>query len=144
MNKLLLSKNGRNHIKVMILKNCIETPTDEAEQINLSHKLFDELQHSEEAIKHSYYCNRKTGILTAIYELNNLIYLVNCFRTFTRGFYVCTLYIMPKDNLEDAKAIEKFFKANIAQIAEDYKNQIIEGKDAYEEFINKGAETADA
>ena len=140
MNKLLLSKNGRNHIKVMILKDCIETPTDEAEQVRLSHKLFDELQHSEEAIKHSYYCNRKTGILTAIYELNNLIYLVNCFRTFERGFYVCTLYVMPKENLNDAKAIEKFFKANIAQIAADYKNQIIEGKEAYEEFVNGEAD----
>ena len=136
MNKLLLSKNGRNHIRIVPLKDCVETPEDGAERIRWCEEVFTKLQNSDEAIRHSYYCNRKTGILTGVWELDGKIYLDYCFRTADKGIYVTTVYIYPGDGLNDALSIEKFLRINLSDIGQDYKMQILEGKEAWDETYN--------
>lgn len=135
MNKLLLSKNGRNHIVIYPLKNILELPADNGERIIFCEKLFNNLQNDESAIRHFYYCNRKRGILAAVYELDNKIYLDYCIHTADKGFYKIIIYVLPLESKEDALSIAKFWSKNLNQIGEDYKNQIIEGKDAFEDFI---------
>jgi hypothetical protein len=131
MNKLLISKNGRNHIRVMPMKDCMVIPKDEKEKIEFCEKVFNDLQNSDAAVRHSYYCNRKRGILTGVWELDNKIYLNYCFRTADKGIYIDTLYVFPKDYRNDALAIEKFFRQNIHSIGEDYRKQIEEGKEEW-------------
>lgn len=137
MNKLLLNKNGRNHIRIFPLKNIIELPEDAAERIKLCQSIFNELQQSDNAIKHAYYRHTKKGYQVSVWELDNKIYLVNCIRDLDYN-YVTTIYI--SDNLNDMLGISKFLISNIDGIMNDYKNQIIEGKNAYEDFVKKGGE----
>ena len=135
MNKILLSKNGRNHIRIFPLKGIIEIP--EENQSKFCEDLFLELQNDESAIRHYYYRNVKLGHQITVYESKNKIYLTNCMRDLDYN-YVTTIYI--SDNLNDMLGIAKFLRQNMKQIADDYKNQIIEGKDAFEDFVKEGAE----
>lgn len=128
LNKLLLSKNGRNHIRIMPIKDIVKVPEDEGEKIEFCEKLFKDLQTNDQVIRHSYYCNRKKGVLTGVWELDNKIYLDHCFHTADKGIYVATIYIFPKDMLNDVLAIEKFFRNNLSQIGSDYKEQIEDGR----------------
>lgn len=137
MNKILLSKNGRNHIRIFPLKGIIELPEDGAEKIKLCQKIFVELQQSDEAIKHAYYRHTKKGYQVSVWELNKKIYLVNCIRDMDYN-YVTTIYI--SDNLNDMLGIANFLKDNIEEIMRDYKNQIIEGQEAYQEYIENQRE----
>jgi len=139
MNKILLNKNGRNHIRIFPLNNIIELPEDGAERIRLCEKIFTELQNSDNATRNYYYRNVKTGHQVSVWSLNDKTYLVNCIRDLDYN-YVTTIYI--SSNLNDMLGIAKFLRANMKQITEDYKKQIIEGKDAFEEFLKK--EKADA
>ena len=137
MNKLLLSKNGRNHIVIYPLKNCMELPENNAERILFCEKVFNNLQDDSGAVRHYYYCNRKRGILTAVYELDNKIYLDYCIHTADKGFYKVIIYVLPLDGLNDALAISKFWSKNLSDIGNDYKEQVEEGYDAYHEFLSK-------
>lgn len=130
MNKILLNKNGRNHIRIMPLKGIIELPTENTSKF--CEQLFLDLQNDDNAKRHYYYRNVKLGHQVTVYESDNKIYLTNCMRDLDYN-YVTTVYI--SDNLNDMLNIAKFLRANMKQIAEDYKNQIIEGKDAFEDFI---------
>lgn len=132
MNKLLLNKNGRNHIRIMPLKNISELPEDGAERIKLCESVFMKLQNDDNAKRHYYYRNVKIGHQVTVYELDNKIYLTNCMRDPDYN-YVTTIYI--SDNLSDMINIAKFLRVNMKQIAEDYKSQILEGKEAFEDFI---------
>ncbi len=136
MNKLLLNKNGRNHIRVYPLNDTIEFPEDKAEKINLCEKLFNDLQHDESAIRHYYYRNVKTGIQVTVFESNNKIYLTNCFRV-PEHTYVTTIYINKLDSLEDCINIAKFLSKNMNTIGNDYKQQIIDGQEAYDDYVKE-------
>ena len=132
MNKLLLNKNGRNHIRIFPLKNIIKLPEDGAERIHLCEEIFTELQNSDDAVRHYYYRNVKIGHQLTVYELNNKIYLTNCMRDPDYN-YITTIYI--SNNLDDMINIAKFLRVNMKQIADDYKQQIIDGKEAFEDFV---------
>jgi len=138
MNKLLLSKNGRNHIRIMPVQNSMEIAETDAGRIEQCKEIFDKLQKSDSAIRHSYYCNRKKGLLTGVWELDGKIYLDYCFHTADKGIYVTTIYVWPQDGLGDALSIEKFLRQNLLSIGEDYKQQVIEGKEAWEEAHDPG------
>lgn len=142
MNKLLLSKNGRNHIKVFICQNCEAVPEDDAEKIRFSESIFNELQKSDDAIRHSYYCNRKKGILTAVYELRDKLYLDYCFRTAEKGFYITILYVYPnnQESFNDLLAIEKFLRSNISELGESYKAQVLESEEGFKKFLKDNAD----
>ena len=130
MNKILLNKNGRNHIRIMPLNGIIELPTENTS--TFCEELFNKLQNDDSAVRHYYYRNVKLGHQVTVYESDNKIYLTNCMRDPDYN-YVTTIYI--SDNLNDMINIAKFLRANMKQIAEDYKSQIIEGKEAYEEYL---------
>lgn len=137
MNKIILNKNGRNHIRIFPLKNIIELPEDGAERIKLCQSIFVNLQQSNNAIKYAYYRHTKKGYQVSVWQLDDKIYLVNCIRDLDYN-YVTTIYI--SDNLNDMLGIAKFLVSNIDDIMHDYKNQIIEGKEAFEEFNKEGGE----
>ena len=60
MNKILLNQKGRNHIKVMLIKDCgLEMPEDELAKVEFCQKIFATLQQSDDAIRHYYYRNTK-------------------------------------------------------------------------------------
>lgn len=133
MNKILLNQKGRNHIKVMLLKDSeLEMPVEDAEKIHFCEKLFINLQHDDNAIRHFYYRNTKKGYQITVYESNDKIYLTNCIRDM-EGNYITTIYV--SKNLNDLKGIAKMLKENIQTIMSDYKMQIIEGKDAFKDYI---------
>ena len=136
MNKILLSKNGRNHIRIFPLKGIIEFP--EEGKSKFCESIFLKLQNDEQAIRHYYYRNVKIGHQVTVYESDNKIYLTNCIRDLDYN-YVTTIYI--SDNLNDMIGIAKFLRANMKQIAEDYKNQILEGAEEFKEFIKPGEES---
>ena len=55
MNKILLNQKGRNHIKVMLIKDCgLEMPEDELAKVEFCQKIFATLQQSDDAIRHYY------------------------------------------------------------------------------------------
>lgn len=137
MNKIILNKSGRNHIRIFPLKNIIPLPEDAAERIRLCQSVFVELQQSDDVKKHAYYRHTKKGYQVSVWELNQKIYLVNCIRDLDHN-YITTIYI--SDNLNDMLGIAKFLVSNIDDIMKDYKNQIIEGKEAFEEYTKKGAD----
>lgn len=126
MTKILLNKNGRNHIKIMPLGN-IEYPEDPAERVIWCQKAFEELRDSD-AERLYYYCNRKTGLLTGVYDLGGIIYLTNCIRDLD-GNYITTIYIGMRP--DDAVNVAKFLVSNNKEITDDYRNQIIEGVDEW-------------
>lgn len=137
MNKILLNQKGRNHIKVMLLKDSdLEMPTDKIEQIKFCETLFANLQHDDNAIRHFYYRNVKKGYQIAVYESDSKIYLANCIRDMEHN-YITTIYV--SKNLNDLKNIAKMLRENIETIMDDYKNQILEGKEAFED-MNKESE----
>lgn len=126
MNKILLNQKGRNHIRVMPLKECLVIPEDGAESIKMCQTIFTNLQHSDDVVRHSYHKQAKKGYLTGVYELQDKIYLTNCIRTADKGIYVLNIYVFPGNLLGDALAIEKFLIENIETMMADYKNQILE------------------
>lgn len=137
MNKILLNQKGRNHIKVMLLKDSeLDMPIDGAEQIKFCEKIFATLQ-QEEATRHYYYRNVKKGYQITVYQIGDMVYLTNCIRDLDHN-YVSTIYV--SKNLNDMLGIAKFLVSNIDDIMKDYKNQIIEGKEAFEEYTKKGAD----
>ena len=129
MNKILLNKNGRNHIKIFPIKDIIEIPESEAERILSCKRIFESFASDESAIRHYYYRNVKSGCQVTVYESDNKIYLTNCIRDPEHN-YVTTVYI--SDNLSDMIAIAKFLVKNNRELTESYKNQIMEG---YEEWL---------
>ena len=129
MNKIILNKNGRNHIRIFPLKGIIEMPENEAKKIELCKSIFQELQQSDNVIKHAYYRHTKKGYQVSVWELNQKIYLVNCIRDLDYN-YITTIYI--GDNLNDMLGIAKFLVNNIDEIMRDYKNQILEGKEEFD------------
>ena len=137
MNKILLNQKGRNHIKVKLLKDSdLDMPTDGAEQIKFCESIFMHLQ-NDEATRHYYYRNTKKGYQITVYQIKNMVYLTNCIRDMDKN-YISTIYV--GKNLNDMLGIAKFLRQNIETLMTDYKNQIEEGKDAFEEFTKKAEE----
>lgn len=137
MNKILLNQKGRNHIKVMLIKDSgLEMPEDNAEKIKFCETIFADLQHNDNAIRHFYYRNTKKGYQITVYQIDELIYLTNCIRDLDYN-YVTTIYV--SKNLNDLKGIAKMLRENIETIMQDYKDQIFEGQEAFEEFNKKEA-----
>lgn len=129
MNKILLKKHGRNHIRILPTNDIV---IDDAEAT------FNHLQNSENAVRHSYHRRKKKGYLTTVYELDDRIYLTNCIKDFD-GNYVTNIYVMPLELLADALAIEKFLVANIEIVMEDYKQQLIDALSSTETDKNADA-----
>ena len=137
MNKILLNQKGRNHIKVMLLKDCeLEMPEDAAEKIKFCEKVFATLQ-QEEATRHYYYRNVKKGYQITVYQINDMVYLTNCIRDMDHN-YISTIYV--SKNLNDMNSIAKFLRQNIETVMSDYKEQIIEGKEEWDKQHEEGGE----
>lgn len=79
LNKVLLNSRGNN--KIRIVPDCFKEPEE----------LIDTLQTNDKVIRHSYYCNRKRGLLTGVWQLDNKIYLVICIRLADKKSYDTTI-----------------------------------------------------
>ena len=129
-NKLLLNNNNRNHIKIMPLAKDLEIPKEEKEQIIWCKEKFEELQNAQDLKTLWKSVNRKKGYLIALYELNNLYYIVislrNEFNTYNNTIYI--------HNIEqDSLNICKFLRQNIQECMSDYKKLIIDAREDYVE-----------
>lgn len=130
MNKLLLNERGRNHIRIFPTKEVSEQlniPETEADKIRWCEKCFKTLQHSNDAKRLSIYKHKGKGYLISVWELDNKYYLIQCLRNEFKTFNT-TIYISNEKN--DMLNIAKFLQENVDSIMKDYKNQILEARDA--------------
>lgn len=128
MNKLLLNNTGRNHIKFFPMQNTIQSlPNSDAEKIKWCEQEFNKLQHSDAAKRLCIYKNKSKGYLISVWELDGLYYLVQCIRNEFKTFND-TIYI--NGNKDDTLSIAKFLRDNIDTIMADYKDQLLEARDA--------------
>lgn len=125
MNKLLLSNNGRNHIKMFPLYKNPEIPEDEGEKIKWCEEKFNKLQTSDAATRLFYYKNVREGVLISVWELDNLYYLINCIRN-EFGTYNDTIYI--NDIKLDTLASAEFLKQNAIKLMDEYKIKLIQAQ----------------
>lgn len=129
MNKLLLNCRSRNHIRFLPAKEGMDLgiPTDDADKIKWCEDRFNQLQHRNDITRLCFYSHTKKGYLITVYEMDNLYYLVLCIRNEFRT-YNTTIYIDTEK--EQLIGIAKFLDKNNSQIMKDYKNQILEARDA--------------
>lgn len=128
MNKLLLNHRARNHIKFFPMENTIDNlPESEADRIRWCAAEFKKLQHSNEAKRLCLYKHRSKGYMISVWELDGLYYLVQCLRNEFKTFN-STIYISKER--DDMLSIAKFVQENIEQIMRDYKEQILDARDA--------------
>ena len=128
MNKLLLNERARNHIKMFPMKDTVsDLPSDEGDKIRWCESRFKLLQHSDNANRLFYVRHKAKGYQISVWELDGLYYLIECIRNEFKTFNT-TIYITKDGN--DAVNIAKFVQENIDQIMKDYKNQILEARDA--------------
>lgn len=124
-NKLLLNNKARNHIKVLPLKDFV-APEDEGERIKWCEKTFEDLKNSEDAKRLLLSKDRKKGILIAVWQLNDVFYLIQSMRN-EFSSYNNVIYLTK--NKDDATNIAKFLIQNHRTIMNDYKKQILDAKD---------------
>lgn len=130
MNKLLINHSARNHIKIFPMQDAaqfLNMPATEAESIAWCNNIFENLRTSKDAKELSVYGNRKSGYRISVWELGGLYYLVQCLKNEFNTFNT-TIYISKEQN--DMLAISKFLKENIETIMSDYKDQILDARDA--------------
>lgn len=128
MNKLLLNNSARNHIRFFPMKDTISNlPESEKDRILWCKEEFKKLQHSDTAKRLVIYKHRLKGYLISVWEMDGLYYLIVCLRNEFKTFND-TIYIS-KDK-DDMLSIAKFLQQNVDQIMKDYKNQILEARDA--------------
>lgn len=128
MNKLLLNNTGRNHIKIFPMKDTIkDLPESEKDRIEWCKAEFKKLQHSDNAKRLCIYKHTHKGYLISVWELEGLYYLVQCIRNEFKT-YNDTIYIS-KDK-DDLLSIAKFVRDNVDAIMADYKDQLLEARDA--------------
>lgn len=142
-NKLLLNQTARNHIRFFPMEGTIpDLPETEAERIRWCEQRFKQLQDSFEAKRLALYKNRSKGYQISVWRMDGLYYIVQCLRNEWKTFND-TIYIT-KDG-DDAVAIAKFLHDNIEEIKADYKQQILDARDALLKSMaerNKGAHDA--
>ena len=127
MNKLLLNERARNHIRFFPMKNTIaDLPESEGDRIKWCQSEFKRLQHSDTAKRLFYVRHKGKGYQISVWEMDGLYYLVQCLRNEFKTFND-TIYI--NKERDDTINIAKFLQANIDQIMQDYKNQILEARD---------------
>ena len=142
MNKLLLNERARNHIKIFPMADTVPgLPTDPGDRIRWCESRFKLLQHADNAERLFYVRHKGKGYQISVWELDGLYYLIECIRNEFKTFNT-TIYIT-KDG-DDAVNIAKFVQSNIDQIMKDYKEQILEARDAllkakYEDTVDGDA-----
>lgn len=128
MNKLLLNERARNHIRFFPMKNTFDDiPSDAGEKIKWCESKFKALQHSNDAHRLSIHKHRTKGYMVTVWEFDGLYYLVQCLRNEFKTFNT-TIYIS-KDK-QDMINIAAFIEQNIETIMSDYKQQILDARDA--------------
>lgn len=138
MNKLLLNNTARNHIKIFPMKDIFnDIPESEADKIHWCRAQFKHLQHSPDAKRLALYRHKGKGYQISVWELDGLYYLVQCIRNEFKTFN--TVIYISKER-DDTLNIAKFLQENIEQIMSDYKQQILDARDAllrerYEESL---------
>lgn len=127
MNRLLMNKSVRNHIRFLPMPETIpDLPADEGDRIRWCEAEFARLQSSEDAKRLICHANRRKGYMITVWELDGMGYLCQCLRTNT-GVYVSTIYV--SKDLDDLVAIAKFLRDNVETAMADYKKQILEARD---------------
>lgn len=127
MNKLLLNNSARNHIKIFPMKDTInDIPETEKDRIIWCREHFKHLQHSPDAKRLEMF-KKRGNYQISVWELDGLYYLVQCIRN-EFGTYNTVIYI--SKYMLDMINIAKFLKENVEQIMADYKNQILDARDA--------------
>lgn len=128
MNKLLLNNSARNHIKIFPLPGAgIELPESEGDRIRWCEAEFKKLRESAAAKRLFLLKHRLKGYLVSVWELDGLYYLILCLKNEFKTFND-TIYIGKEKG--DMIAIAKFIQENIETIMEDYRNQILDARDA--------------
>lgn len=123
--KLLLNEKARNHIKIMPLTDVV-LPEDEGDKIRWCEAQYNLLLNSNDAKRLYYYKNVRSGILIAVWELNDLYYIIQSIRNEFKT-YNNVIYIHNEKN--DCINIAKFLRTNMTEIMADYKQQILDAKD---------------
>lgn len=128
MNKLLLNHKARNHIRFFPMKDTVtDLPEDEGDKIRWCKDRFHTLQHSNDAKRLFLAKHKGKGYMISVWEFDGLCYLIECLRNEFKTFNT-TIYIT-KDK-SDALHIADFIEKNITQIMQDYKDQILQARDA--------------
>ena len=118
--KLLLNERARNHIKIMPLTDVI-LPEDEGDKIRWCEEQYNLLLNSDDAKRLYYYKNVRSGILIAVWELNDLYYIIQSIRNEYKT-YNNVIYIHNERN--DCINIAKFLRNNMTEIMSSFKQQI--------------------
>lgn len=127
MNKLLLNRAGRNHIRFFPMPDTVpDIPDLEADRIRWCESRYKALERDPEAKRLCLYKNRTKGYLVSVWESGGLYYLIQCIRNEWKTFDD-TIYVTKDGN--DAVAIAKFVHENIETIMADYRQQILDARD---------------
>ena len=130
MNKILLNARSRNHIKILPARDGLNLniPEGADEKIKWCERTFHNLQHGLSVKRLAYYSHRRKGYRISVWEMDDLYYLCVSIRTISGQTYVTTIYI--DTEREQLLSIAKFLDKNNERIMSDYKDQILEARDA--------------
>ena len=127
MNKLLLNRRARNHIRFFPMKDTISNlPESESDRIKWCEAEFKRLERNNDAKRLVLHKNKAKGYLISVWQMDNLYYLILCLRNEFKTFND-TIYI--NSEREDTINIAKFLRDNVDQIMSDYKKQLLDARD---------------
>lgn len=127
MNKLVLNEKGRNHIKILPLKD-MTLPETNKEKLELCESIYNSLRDRNDAKRLSIYKNSKRGVMITVWSMDDNYYLIQSLRDPGNLYYINTIYMSHEK--DDLLSIAKFLQKSLTTIGSDYKKQLLDARDA--------------